>query len=242
MKIAFIGCSGTGKTTLAQYVAEHYQIPLNPMGARRVAEDLGFIDERGKPNPYLVDKANARVYRQYADPDQLYDHPENPSENLKAAKMALEIGVFAGEENCRALFQKRVQDEKIAWEEAHPDGFVTDRTTLDDLSYLVLHQLEAITESFWDRAFEHAATYDIIFFTPMAVFWDLGGDSARVGDTAYHRAHESVLQGMLLKLANSRAERRTEIPLLAPGLTDRHALVHRYILQYIHNRLAGTSK
>ena len=52
MRIAFAGPSGTGKTTLAAYVADRYGLELNPIGARSVATNMGFD---GKP--YEVIKA-----------------------------------------------------------------------------------------------------------------------------------------------------------------------------------------
>ncbi len=55
MRIAISGASGTGKTTLARAIAERYQIPLNPIGARDVAKEMGF------DNPYDVDQAGRRV-------------------------------------------------------------------------------------------------------------------------------------------------------------------------------------
>ncbi len=55
MRIAISGASGTGKTTLARSLAEHYKIPMNPVGARSVALEMGF------DNPYDVDAAGRRV-------------------------------------------------------------------------------------------------------------------------------------------------------------------------------------
>lgn len=49
MKISFCGASGTGKTTLATYVADALGIPLNPIGARSVSEAMGY------KTPYEVD-------------------------------------------------------------------------------------------------------------------------------------------------------------------------------------------
>jgi predicted ATPase len=55
MRIAIAGASGTGKTTLAQAIAERYSLPINPVGARSVAKSMGF------DNPYEVDQAGRRV-------------------------------------------------------------------------------------------------------------------------------------------------------------------------------------
>lgn len=55
MRIAIAGASGTGKTTLARAIAERYNLPINPVGARSVAKSMGF------DNPYDVDAAGRRV-------------------------------------------------------------------------------------------------------------------------------------------------------------------------------------
>ncbi len=59
MKIAFTGCSGTGKTTLAKHVAEAFQIPYNPVGARTVAAEMGL------KSPYDADDLGRR--REFTD-------------------------------------------------------------------------------------------------------------------------------------------------------------------------------
>ncbi len=55
MRIAIAGASGTGKTTLARAISEKYDLPINPVGARSVALEMGF------QNPYDVDAAGKRV-------------------------------------------------------------------------------------------------------------------------------------------------------------------------------------
>ncbi len=55
MRIAIAGASGTGKTTLARAISEKYNLPINPVGARSVALEMGFA------GPYEVDKAGKRV-------------------------------------------------------------------------------------------------------------------------------------------------------------------------------------
>lgn len=54
MRLAFCGASGTGKTTLASYVAGRYGLEMNPVGARSVAAAMGFA------TPYDVDAAGRR--------------------------------------------------------------------------------------------------------------------------------------------------------------------------------------
>jgi hypothetical protein len=55
LRVALSGASGTGKTTLARFVAEAYGLPVNPVGSRSVAKAMGF------GNPYDVDVAGRRA-------------------------------------------------------------------------------------------------------------------------------------------------------------------------------------
>lgn len=55
MRVAFYGASGTGKTTLAAFVADQFGLQLNPVGSRSVSEAMGFA------SPYEVDKAGKRA-------------------------------------------------------------------------------------------------------------------------------------------------------------------------------------
>lgn len=55
MRIACAGSSGTGKTTIAEWIQEEYQLEFNPVGSRSVAKAMGF------DNPYDVDKAGKRA-------------------------------------------------------------------------------------------------------------------------------------------------------------------------------------
>lgn len=55
MKIGLTGASGTGKSTLAKWISEHYGYEINPIGSRTVAKEMGY------DNPYDVDKAGKRT-------------------------------------------------------------------------------------------------------------------------------------------------------------------------------------
>jgi len=54
-RIAFCGASGTGKTTMSNFLVEALGIPFNPVGSRSVAKAMGF------ESPYDVDKAGKRA-------------------------------------------------------------------------------------------------------------------------------------------------------------------------------------
>jgi hypothetical protein len=55
LRIGFMGASGTGKSTLAAYIAEKYGLEVNPVGSRSVAKAMGFA------SPYDVDKDGKRA-------------------------------------------------------------------------------------------------------------------------------------------------------------------------------------
>lgn len=54
-RVAFTGASGTGKSTLAEWLGTTYALPLNPVGSRSVARSMGFA------SPYDVDTAGRRT-------------------------------------------------------------------------------------------------------------------------------------------------------------------------------------
>jgi hypothetical protein len=54
IRIGISGASGTGKSTLARFISDTYGIPMNPIGSRSTANEMGF------ESPYDVDKAGRR--------------------------------------------------------------------------------------------------------------------------------------------------------------------------------------
>jgi predicted ATPase len=149
MRIAITGASGTGKSALAAFLAQEYNLPVNPVGSRSVAEAMGF------KSPYDVDKAGKRLE-----------------------------------------FQHKLVSEKRAWEEAH-ESFVVDRTTLDNLSYTIIHDIYAVTDEFLVATIGGMSRYTHVFYCPVAVFCNPGKDPVRIQNPAYHRVYDAVLEGLL---------------------------------------------
>jgi hypothetical protein len=59
IRLAFAGASGTGKTTLARWASETFDLPINPVGSRSVSKMMGF------DNPYDVDRTGKRAAFQH---------------------------------------------------------------------------------------------------------------------------------------------------------------------------------
>lgn len=152
IRLAFAGASGTGKSTLASYLAETRGLPLNPIGSRSVSKAMGF------DSPYDVDKAGMR-----------------------------------------AEFQRRLVVEKIAWEAEHEE-FVTDRTTLDNLAYTMLHDVYSIDADLLDKVVSGIRRYTHVVFCSVDSFCDVAGDPNRVQDRTYHRLYDVVMRGLLERL------------------------------------------
>ena len=180
-RIAFAGSSGTGKTTLAEWAAETFDLLFNPVGSRTVAKAMGF------DNPYDVDAMPGK----------------------------------------RAEFQRRLVTDKRAWEDEHPN-FITDRTTLDNLAYTMLHDVYAVDEELLVSITGGLERYTHIVFLPMSSFFTLSGDKNRVGggkygkpgDNTYHKLYEITLRSLV---ENFRPPGVELITMTAGGMTARHA-------------------
>lgn len=249
MRIAFAGSSGTGKSTLARWLVSSdgpkttRGLPICPVGARSVARDMGFVGPDGEGRPYDVDRA----------PWHAYAHAlglPNSGEPARKALAAWMLGVstdqqrrdaasaalrsadqcFSLEGSMRPFFQQRLADAKIAWERGETD-FVTDRTSLDDCAYAILHCPEIATEAFINRALRHTCeTYDLIFLCPMDAGQWLDGDAARVQDRDYHRRYEVVLNGLISGQHQHLRERVTV--LWMPGLEERKGAIRAVLEEF----------
>ncbi len=176
MRIAFAGSSGTGKTTLAEYIEDTFGLEYNPVGARTVSKLMGF------ESPYDVDKAGKR-----------------------------------------AEFQRRLVIEKCLWENTH-DSFVTDRTTLDNIAYTMMHDVYSITDEILDHALLGLKRYTHIVYCPVDLFCVVDGDSSRVKDKTYQKLYDATLRGLLEKFSDKE-------PKIVPvsSLEDRKRWLNRLI-------------
>lgn len=175
MRVAFMGASGVGKTTLTEYVRAEFGLPVNPVGSRAVAAEMGFA------SPYDADKVGRR-----------------------------------------AEFQRRLTDGKAAWEAEHEE-FVTDRTTLDHLAYQALHDVHSVDAAAYATAVAAFGRYTHVFWLPVSIHCEPGGDPARVQDAAYHRVFESLLVGLFTQ------EDFAVEPVVESDLEGRKAFVARVL-------------
>lgn len=110
----------------------------------------------------------------------------------------------------RREFQRRLFESKRKWE-SMTDAFVADRSYFDNLAYGSLHDIEG-TSSLVLKEYEVAISrYTHIFYLPLCVFQNLGDDSARKTERAYHEIFDILLQGLY-----SRSSAASCIPLYCP--------------------------
>jgi nicotinamide riboside kinase len=190
-RIAFAGASGTGKTTLARYVAAQLGLPLAPSAARAAAAEMGL------GSPYDADRLDLEV-------------KDLPHLQGQATTRRTEL-------------QRLIVRKRIEWQHDHAiDGFVSDRTSFDDLAYTLIHCGEPLYAELLTPVFNQdqvlQPTYTTIVFCPMASFFSLGTDPARNPDLGYHREFERLLLELLdkarsnvdLSLCRVAADKRTQ--------------------------------
>lgn len=178
MRIALTGSSGTGKTTLATFIAETFGIPYNPVGSRSVAKDMGF------DSPYDVDAAGQR-----------------------------------------AEFQRRLVTEKCRWESETP-AFVSDRTTMDNLVYTMLHDVRSIDQELLQDAITGLGRYTHIFYCPVNVFCRPGDDNARVKEMVYHTLYDTTVKAMVDKHISTKTRLHT---VWTEGVDERKSWIERIL-------------
>jgi len=155
---------------------------------------------------------------------EAYGLPLNPIGAMDVAnRMGFSSVYDLARAGLRPKFRASLFGLKSAWEE-QTESFVTDRTTLDDLTYGLLHDVsDATNPDYFDAAVAHMARYDLVIHCPARVFCAPGGDAKRLVEPRYHRAFDIMLSGLIreaeVELGFSVLE------LLDPGLDERKALI-----------------
>jgi predicted ATPase len=107
-------------------------------------------------------------------------------------------------------FQIQLSKSKQRWE-SNRESFVTDRTGADEWAYASEHSPQLTNKVSYEKDFKIwvgtldygnrlvniTSRYDLIFFTPIDVFHDVGEDPARLKDLDYHRRSESRMLGFM---------------------------------------------
>lgn len=127
----------------------------------------------------------------------------------------------------RAEFQRRLLSEKVAWERDHED-FVVDRTTLDVLVYTMFHDIYAADEGLLAEVALGMKRYTHVFFCPVDVFCNPGGDAARVQDMTYHKLCDLTLRA-LMDHYRPPAPWQKFFTVSVAGFDDRRLMVEKYL-------------
>lgn len=123
--------------------------------------------------------------------------PFNPVGSRSVSKaMGFESPYDVDKAGKRAEFQRRLVTEKMAWEAEH-ESFVSDRTTLDNIAYTMLHDVRAIDAELLRTAVEGLGHYTHVLYCPVEAFCNPGDDAARVKDMTYHELYDVVIKGMI---------------------------------------------
>lgn len=112
------------------------------------------------------------------------------------AAMGLQSAYDVDKLGLRAEFQRRLFDEKTAWENAH-DTFVTDRTVFDNLVYSELEGFHREASEL-EEVVKHMSRYTLVVVCLKACFQDIGDDIFRKKDPEYHTRFEDLLLKLLM--------------------------------------------
>ncbi len=184
LRIALFGAAGTGKTTIAEWLSAELDVPMNPVGSRSVAREMGF------EHPYDVDKVPG----------------------------------------ARADFQRRLVLKKREWEMAHT-SFVTDRTTMDNLAYTMMHDVHAIDEELLQDCVAGLRNYTHLVFCPTLTFCRTANDPARVHSMTYHRLYELLVRELV---SSYKADHVVYDVVQVRDLEARHAWAIGYAMAWRH--------
>lgn len=146
-----------------------------------------------------------------------------------AADMGFASPYEADKAGRRAEFQARLIAEKREWEIQHlSSGFVTDRTTVDNLAYMALHDVANVTDEMLASVSAGMRLYTHVIYCPVSSFCQVGNDPVRVKEMAYHRVYDALLNGLLSKYLPSNG--CSFVKLATPDLALRKALLESAVL------------
>lgn len=127
---------------------------------------------------------------------QRYSLPVNPVGARSVAKaMGFDNPYDVDAAGRRVEFQKRLFEEKRAWEMEHED-FVTDRSYFDNLTYCALHMIEHLEDDAVEVFTEAMTRYHLVLVLPREQFQSLG-DGVRKTSKTYHAFYERILFDLL---------------------------------------------
>lgn len=122
--------------------------------------------------------------------------PVNPVGSRSVSKaMGYETPYDVDKDGKRAEFQHRLMQSKVEWE-LQNDGFITDRTTFDVLSYTVLHDIHCVDEEYLKLTLDGYKRYTHVFFCSVSEFLNVGNDPARMKSKTYHEIYEVLMTGL----------------------------------------------
>jgi AAA domain len=145
---------------------------------------------------------------------ELYSIPLCPvGSRSVAAEMGFENPYDVDTAGQREEFQQRLFLDKNNWE-LRNGNFVTDRTTLDNLTYSMMHDTRGVLpqrevtdpDVFFAKYWIAMRNYTHVFFCPMAAYYNTSDDPIRKKDLRYNMTFERILHGLLIESRHTRVD------------------------------------
>lgn len=127
LRIAFSGCSGTGKTTLSTWAAKEFDVPFCPVTARSFARELGFL------SLYDADEAGQRpeVQRRFFLEKRAWElaHYDTGFVTERSQFDELAYGVL----HCHEVYNKQWMQDVVDAQNRYTHVFVLPKASFQDL-------------------------------------------------------------------------------------------------------------